>query len=236
MRGAYVRRGVLLAITAVSLYLLAPALAEVFGAWKHLDDFSPLWLVAMVLLQLGSYGCMWALQRLALRTDRWGPVVTSQLAANSFGRVVPGGVAAAGGMQYAMLARSGLPAATVASGMTAASLLVFGMLLALPVLSLPPVILGAPVDEGLVKAAVAGGGMFVVLVAVGAWCIFSDKPLLAAGRAAQATRNRLLRKRREPISGLPERLVQERDVVRTVMGDRWWRRCCSPAVAGCSTT
>src|ERR1044072_5042490 len=116
MRGAYVRRGVLLAITGVSLYLLAPALAEVFGAWQHLDDFSPLWLIAMVLLQLGSYGCMWALQRLALRTDRWGPVVTSQLAANSFGRVVPGGVAAAGGMQYAMLARSGLPAATVASG------------------------------------------------------------------------------------------------------------------------
>lgn len=222
MTGAYVRRGVLLAITGVSLYLLAPALAEVFGAWEHLDDFSPLWLVAMVLLQVGSYGCMWALQRLALRTDRWGPVITSQLAANSFGRVVPGGVAAAGGMQYAMLVRGGVPAATVASGMTASSLLVFGMLLALPVLALPPIVLGAPVDEGLVKAAAAGGGMFVVLVAVGAWCIFSDKPLLAAGRAAQSIRNRLLRNRREPMEGLPQRLVHERDVVRTVMGDRWW--------------
>lgn len=222
MTGAYVRRGVLLAITAVSLYLLAPALAEVFGAWKHLDDFSPLWLVVMLLLQVGSYACMWGLQRLALRTEQWGPVITSQLAANAFGRVVPGGVAAAGGMQYAMLARGGVPAATVASGMTASSLLVFGMLLALPVLSLPAIVFGAPVDEGLIKAAAAGAGMFVVLFVAGAWCIASDRPLLAAGRAAQSIRNRVLRGRREPIDGLPARLVQERDVVRTVMGDRWW--------------
>jgi uncharacterized protein (TIRG00374 family) len=222
MTGAYVRRGVLLAITGVSLYLLAPALAEVFGAWEHLDDFSPVWLVVMLLLQVGSYACMWGLQRLALRTEQWGPVITSQLAANAFGRIVPGGVAAAGGMQYAMLARAGLPQATVASGMTASSVLVFGMLLALPVLSLPAIVGGAPVDEGLVKAAFAGAGMFVVLFVVGAWCIASDRPLLLAGRAAQAIRNRLLRNRREPLTSLPERLVQERDVVRTVMGDRWW--------------
>ena len=39
-------------------------------------------------------------------------------------------VAAAGAMQYAMLARGGVPAAQAASGMTAASLLVFGILLA----------------------------------------------------------------------------------------------------------
>src|ERR1700742_4500974 len=148
MTGVLVRRGVLLAITGVSLYLLAPALAEGFGAWKHLDDFNPLWIVVMVLLQIGSYACMWGIQRLALRTKRWGPVVTSQLAANSFGRVVPGGVAAAGGMQYAMLVRAGLPVASVASGMTASSVLVFAMLLALPVLSLPAIIGGAPGAAG----------------------------------------------------------------------------------------
>jgi uncharacterized membrane protein YbhN (UPF0104 family) len=206
MKGAYVRRGVLLAVTAISLYLLAPALAEVFGAWRHLDRLSPIWLVVMLLLQVGSYACMWALQRLALRTDEWGPVVTSQLASNAFGRVIPGGVAAAGGMQYAMLARTGLPLTRVASGMTASSLLVLGMLLALPVLSLPAIIGGAPVNKGLVKAAIAGAGMFVVLFAAGAWCIFSDRPLLAAGRAAQALRNRLFRSRRPPTHRLPELL------------------------------
>jgi uncharacterized protein (TIRG00374 family) len=222
MTGVYVRRGVLLAITGVSLYLLAPALAEVFGAWKHLDDFSPLWLVVMLALQVGSYGCMWAIQRLALRTDKWGPVITSQLAANSFGRIVPGGVAASGGMQYAMLTRAGLPSARVASGMTASSILVFAMLLALPVLSLPAIVGGAPVDEGLVKAAAAGAILFVVLFAVGVVCIVYDRPLLAIGRTAQAIRNRIMRGRREPLTNLPERLVRERDTVRTVLGDRWW--------------
>ena len=102
---------VLLAITAVSLYLLAPALLEVFGAYDRLDEFNPLWWIAMVALQIGSYACMWAVQKIAMRAEHWGPVITSQLASNSFGRVVPGGVAAAGAMQYAMLARGGVPAA-----------------------------------------------------------------------------------------------------------------------------
>ena len=65
----------------------------------------------MFVLQAGSYACMWAVQRIALRTERWGPVITSQLASNAFGRVVPGGVAASGAMQYAMLVRAGVPAA-----------------------------------------------------------------------------------------------------------------------------
>ena len=84
-------------------------------------------------------------------------MVTSQLASNAFGRVVPGGVAAAGAMQYAMLTRAGVPAGSAASGMTASSVLVFGILLALPLLALPAVLFGAPVDPGLGKAALIGG-------------------------------------------------------------------------------
>jgi uncharacterized protein (TIRG00374 family) len=219
--GTLARRGVLLAITGVSLYLLAPALLEVFGAYDRLDDFNPLWWVAMVALQIGSYACMWAVQRISMRADRWGPVITSQLASNSFGRVVPGGVAAAGAMQYAMLARGGVPAAQAASGMTASSLLVFGILLALPLLALPAVLFGAPVDPGLGRAALIGGVVFVLLCAAGAAAILWDRPLLAVGRAAQSVRNRIRRKR-EPLTRLPERLLNERDEVRTVLGRNWW--------------
>src|ERR687895_255921 len=112
--GVLAKRGLLLAITGVSLYLLAPALLEVFGAFDRLDDFNPLWWIAMVLLQLGSYACMWELQRISMRAERRAPVITSQLASNAFGRVVPGGVAAAGAMQYAMLTRGGGPAGRAA--------------------------------------------------------------------------------------------------------------------------
>lgn len=220
--GALTRRGLLLAVTAISLYLLAPALIAVFGAFGELDEISPLWFVAMVALQVGSYACMWGIQRLAVRADHWGPVILSQLAANSFGRVVPGGVAATGAMQYAMLVRAGVPAAAAASGMTASSLLVFGTLLALPLLALPAILTGVAVDPKLTRAALAGAIVFVLMVAGGAACVIWDRPLELIGRAAQALHNRLRRKR-EPLTWLPERLLRERDIVVGVLGREWWK-------------
>jgi hypothetical protein len=213
---ALVKRGILLAVTGVSLYLLAPALLEVFGAFDQLDDISPLWFVGMIALQVGSYACMWAIQKISVRSKHWGPVITSQLASNSFGRVVPGGVAAAGAMQYAMLARGGVPAAAAASGMTASSLLVFGTLLAVPA-----IVTGVAVDPRLARAAEAGAVVFAAMMALGAACVIWDRPLELIGRASQAVRNRVARKR-EPMTDLPRKLVAERDVVVGVLGKRWW--------------
>jgi uncharacterized protein (TIRG00374 family) len=220
--GVLAKRGLLLAVTGVSLYLLAPALLEVFGAYDRLDDFNPLWWIPMVLLQIGSYACMWEVQRISMRTERRAPVITSQLASNAFGRVVPGGVAAAGAMQYAMLTRAGVPAGRAAAGMTASSVLVFGILLALPLLALPAVLFGAPVDPGLGKAALIGGVLFVLLFAAGAAAILWDRPLVLLGRAAQTARNRI-RRRKPPLTGLPDRLLRERNSVTMVLGERWWQ-------------
>jgi uncharacterized protein (TIRG00374 family) len=220
--GAITRRALLLAVTALSLYLLAPAILEVFGAFDELDEISPLWFPVMIALQIGSYACMWAIQRIAVRADRWGPVITSHLASNAFGRVVPGGVAASGALQYAMLVRGGVPAAAAASGMTASSLLLFGTLLALPLLATPAIIGGVAVDPHLTKAALAGAVLFILMVGVGAACVLSDRPLELLGRAAQAIRNRV-RPQREPLTGLPQRLRQERDVILRVLGRQWWQ-------------
>ena len=43
-----------------------------------------------------------------------------------------------------------------------------------------------------------------------------------AGRAAQAVRNRALKKRPR-IEGLPERLLEQRNVIRSVLGQQWWQ-------------
>lgn len=220
--GALTRRGLLLAVTGISLYLLAPALLEVFGAYDELDEINPLWFVAMVALQIGSYACMWAIQRLAVRTDRWRVVVTSQLAANAFGRVVPGGVAAAGAMQYAMLVRGGVPTGAAASGMAASSLLIFGTLLALPLLATPAIIAGVAVDPHLTRAALAGAIVFVLMALLGAAAVIWNRPLELIGSAAQAIHNRL-RRHHEPVTGLGERLLHERDLVLGVLGSQWWQ-------------
>ena len=105
--------------------------------------------------------------------------------------------------------------------MTASSVLVFGILLALPLLALPAVLFGAPVDPGLGRAALIGGVVFVLLSAAGTAAILWDRPLLAVGRAVQSVRNRLLRNR-PALEGLPDRLIRERDEVREVLGARWW--------------
>jgi uncharacterized membrane protein YbhN (UPF0104 family) len=220
--GPLVRRLVLLGVTAVSLYLLAPGLLQVFGSFPKLVDLSPLWFALMLVLETCSYACMWSIQRLALRTREWIPVITSQLAAAAFGAVVPGGLAAAGALQYSMLTRGGVPQGRAASGMAAASILVFGSLLALPILSLPAILGGAPVEHGLELSALAGGVAFVLLATGGYLCFAYNRPLLALGRAVQAIRNRLLRGR-ESLSGLPERLLRERDTVRHALGQRWWQ-------------
>ena len=60
-----------------------------------------------------------------------------------------------------------------------------------------------------------------MIVSLGALFLFTDRPLEAVGRFAQRTINRL-RRRREPIEELPETLVKERDLIKGVMGDRWW--------------
>jgi uncharacterized protein (TIRG00374 family) len=212
---------VLLGITAVSLYLLAPGLLQVFGSFPKLVDLSPLWFALMLVVETLSYVCMWSIQRLALRTREWIPVITSQLAAAAFGAVVPGGLAAAGALQYSMLTRGGVPAGRAASGMAAASILVFGSLLALPILTLPEILGGAPVERGLELSALAGGVLFALLVVGGYLGFAYDRPLLAAGRGLQAVRNRLSRK--EPLTGLPERFLRERNTVRHTLGQRWWQ-------------
>ena len=220
-RGALTRRGLLFAVTGISLYLLAPALIGVFGAFDELDRISPLWFVAMVALQVGSFACGWGILRLAVRTDQWGPVILSQLAANSFGRVVPGGAATVGAVQYAMLVRAGVPPAATASGITASALIVFATLLTLPLLALPAVLTGVAVDPNLARAAMAGAIVFVLIVVVGAASVIWDRPLELIGRGAEALLNRL-RRHREPVSGLPDRLLHERDVVVEVLGRQWW--------------
>jgi uncharacterized protein (TIRG00374 family) len=220
-RGALTRRGLLFAVTAISLYLLAPAVIGVFGAFDELDEISPLWFIAMVALQVGSFACMWGILRLAVRAHEWKPVILSQLAANSFGRVVPGGAATVGAVQYAMLVRGGVPSAAAASGITASALIVFATLLALPLLALPAVLTGVAVDPNLTRAALAGAIVFVLIVVVGAACVIWDRTLVLIGRAAQTVLNRV-RRHHEPVEGLPERLLHERDMVVEVLGRKWW--------------
>ena len=220
-RGGLRRTVIWLAVSGVSLYLVAPSVVAAFGSWHRIEQLSPAWLAAMAALQAAALACLWAVQFVALRKARWQPVIASQLAGNALAKVAPGGGAMGGALQYRMLVDAGLPAAGVVSGLTAANLLLFGTVLALPVLSIPAILRGG-VQRDLLNAALAGLAVFVLLFAAGVVLLSSDRPLRWLGRQIQRVRNRL-RRRAEPLHRLPERLVGERDLILRTLGPRWKR-------------
>jgi uncharacterized protein (TIRG00374 family) len=220
VRRKLIVRGLLLLLTGVSLYLLAPSLIETFSSWRSLTEVSPLWLGIMVLFGAASFVALWTLQRVALGTSSWFAIGTSQLVANAFGRIVPGGAAAAGALQYRLLGNAGIPPARVASGITAVTVLLFAALLALPILSLPAILGGLRVDPGLERGAYFGGGTFVLMAIAGFVLVKWDRALELVGRAVQWLLNRV-RRRKAPIVDLPDRLRQERDTLVAVFGAHW---------------
>jgi uncharacterized protein (TIRG00374 family) len=220
-----VKRILGLLVCALVLYGVAPAVLQVLNAWPEVVDIEPYWFAAMVAAQVLSWAGMWLLQRLAVDAYSWWPIVTSQLASGAFGRVVPGGAAAAGALQYGMLVQAGVSASLAGIGIGAASIVLLATLAALPLLAFPAMLLGVAVPTRLWQAALVGVAVFLALLAVGATLLASDRAVLGVGRLW--VRVGTLRRHHPPPADLPERLRDQRDLVRRALGARWWE-----AVAG----
>jgi uncharacterized protein (TIRG00374 family) len=214
------KKAVLAVVAGITIYLVFPSLAEVFSSFPKLTQLDLIWFAIAVALQVAHFVCTIALQRIALRTKDWFSVATSQLAGNAISLIVPGGAAFGAATQFRMLAASGNDTATAVGGLTAFSLLGIGGLLALPIFVLPAILAGTPIASGLEHAALLGVAAFFLFAGFGALVLVTDRPVRLAGRAVQSVRNRL-RHKTAPMTGLPERLVVERNRVRDVLGRRW---------------
>jgi uncharacterized protein (TIRG00374 family) len=218
------RRGAALALTALVLYGVAPAVGEVLGAWPKVANLKPYWLIAMVLAEAASCWCLWELQALSIGTRDVTAVATSQLAGGALGRVIPGGAATAAATQYNMLNVADAPRSAVATGMAAGTVLQVAGLCVLPALTLPAIVFGLRVPQTLLETAVLGLGLFVAMLAVGLAVARSDQALRWVGRAAVDVSRRLPGDR-ALAAGLPERLVVQRDEVADRLGDRLLQAC-----------
>ncbi len=219
---ASLRRSLIwLTITGISLYLVAPSLMQVFSSADDLAQIDPLWLVAMAGLETAALASLWALQRTALHTRRWRPVIASQLAGGALAKVAPAGGAVGAALQYRMLVEAGFERGRSAAALTAVNLLIFAVVLVLPVLALPAIVRGG-VSTDLVDATLVGLAVFAVLLGLGVLAFALDGPLLYAGHALQRLRNRL-RRRSPALRSLPDRLLRERDRILATLGPRWKR-------------
>jgi uncharacterized protein (TIRG00374 family) len=219
-RRQYVRPAVLLLVTAISLYLLLPSLVAVFSSWRSLSNLDWVYASLVPVAEIASLVCVWQLDRIALRTSSWFVVVSAQLSGNAVGRILPGGGATATAFTARMLRRANVDSGEAAAAFGATTGLQVGTRLALPLLAVPAIIGGAPVSRSLAAAAFLGLGVLVLLVAVGVAAFAGDATLELAGRGLQWLLNATVRRRR-PVAGLPDELLEDRDFIRATLGTRW---------------
>ena len=216
----YAKRIALLAVAGVSLYLVLPSLIAVFSSWRSLTHLNWYFAVLVFACEIASFVWLWQLDRIALHTRAWFPVVAAQLSGNAVGRIVPGGGATATAFTASMLRRAGVDPGETAAAFAASAGLQLATTLALPILALPAIIGGSPVSHSLAIAAYLGIAVLVVLIAAGAAAFLTDAPLELAGRAIQWLLNATVRRRRH-VTGLPQELLSDRDFIRTTLGERW---------------
>ncbi len=207
----WTKRAVFIALGLISLLFLWDQLLEIFSSAPRLRSVDIRWFGVALVLEAVSFGCTWWLTRIVLPKVSWFVAATSQLVSNAVSRSVPGGVAASGATLYRMLSVSGVAPAEAAGALAATSILSTAALFAIPATALLLALVGAPIPEQLWPAAVAGGVMFVALVATGLVGLRSDRPLLLIGRLVDKIYLVLNGRFGRPKSFDPYKLVVERD-------------------------
>jgi len=219
--GRIARRAVAAAITAIALYIFAPAVLKALGAWPEVSELRPWWLAGMALTQSASIWCLWRLQAVAIGTEDHWAVATSQLAGGALGRIIPGGAATATAAQYGMFAAATddeVRRSSVATGLAMATALQVAGLCALPLLALPAIILGLRVDPTFEHTALLGIAIFAGMALI-TWAVNRSEPLLRGiGTAFTRVADKLPRV--TPPENLPNRLVAMRDDARARLGDK----------------
>ena len=286
MPGPVVRwgtRSLALALTGVGLYVVAPSVLELLGAWPELEVVRPWWFVVLGAQELASFACLWWLTRMALarprhrraghpgqeeagqddvgqdaavqdhhsapagagvpstashasahRTaasrashPRWFDVASAQLAGNAASRVLPGGAASGSVVQARLLVRSGSPTPAVASALTAVGLLSTGVLLSLPLLTVPALLIGPPPARQLQLGLAVSLVLAVLIVGLGVAMLTWTPFVSFLGRSA----GRVLRLFRRSVEADTSArfLVAQRDRVADVFERRWLRALAAAA-------
>jgi uncharacterized protein (TIRG00374 family) len=222
LRQRIIVRLVSLAVAMIALYLLMPALSQVFAESGRLADIKLRWFALVFLFVSMSFASLWWMMKIAMPKAPFFGISTSQMASNAFSRVVPGGAAAGAALQYRMLTVGGMPPATVGAGLTTVSLLSTAAIFILPIFTLPAIIGGTPVPTSLAAAAWLGVIAACLMIALGAVLLFTDRLLQLLARFVQWVL-RLLRRSHSTPEETADRLVAERDSVKAALGSAWFR-------------
>jgi uncharacterized membrane protein YbhN (UPF0104 family) len=222
---AFIRRalwsGFMLSVGVLALYLMQDQLRGLVSSGPRLRTIRAGWFGVMMALELLSFVCLWWLTRLVLPQVSWFVASTSQLVSNAVSRVIPGGAATGGAVYYRMLATTGVAPAKAGGALAVSSILTTGALVAIPAVAGLLALLGAPIPESLLPAAMAGGVMFLALVAVGAIGVVFTRPLALTEAVVARLVGLLGRLVGRDWTAERGKAVAERDRLVSVVGNRW---------------
>lgn len=212
----------MIVITGLAFYVVLPAFTKVLSAWPRLFHLELIWMAVMFVTEIASFVCALSLLRLVLRTREWFPVIAAGLVGNAVTNVLPAGDVAGAGVQFQMLAIAGINPDQAAGGLAASSIIGLAGLFMLPIFALPAIFAGLPVSAGLLHAAILGIGGFVLIAVVSTVLLTTDRALIRVAVILQWLANAIPR-RRTVTKDLPDRLVDQRNLVRSDLGQKWWQ-------------
>lgn len=201
-------------VAAISLHLLMPTLVGVYSELDQVGRLNPLWLIVIVACQCASFWCMWQLMRVAIHEVRMSVVARAQLVGNAASLAIPGGAATGAAVTLRMLIASGVSKTSAVSALPVVSLLTTASVFASPVFALPAVATISSVPRQLLLAVWFGAAGSVLLGVALVVLLGGTRPIEVIADTAQKAHNRF-RKRKPPVTDLRERLLHERDMIRS---------------------
>jgi uncharacterized protein (TIRG00374 family) len=214
-------------VTAIGLYVVAPSVVALLGQWPQLREVKPEWFLILFILEVSSWICLWIPVRMLLPGTSWHAVGSAQLAGLASSCVLPGGSASGSLVQASVLVRAGNAARQVAATLGSVGLLTTGMLLALPILTVPAVLIQPPPARQLQLGLVVSLVVAVVLVLLGLALLHWDSFVTFVGRAAGHALH--LVRRSASVSEVAARVVTQRDQVAAAFAGRWGRALAAAA-------
>jgi uncharacterized protein (TIRG00374 family) len=206
-----------LVVGIVSLIVLAPVIGEVYASLGEAARANPALIALAVAATTMGFVSTWALQRLALRVDRWSDVAGPHLAGNAASNLLPFGSALGTVVQLRMLTRKHIDLTRAVTSLAIVGIVsTFFGLLVFPLVILLPV--GDSAINGVDAFARAGVVALVLCVALVLLTLRSERPMRMVARAVHSTLRRIPGCR--PPDDLAERIVSERDAVNDVMRGR----------------
>jgi len=201
----------------VSLALFTPFLGEVYGAIGDAASANQIWVLVSVAFVAAGIVSSWAIQRLALRAERWTDVAVPHLAGNAASNVLPAGSALGSAVQLRMLARNRIDMTRAVTALT-----IVGLVSLFAGLIVMPLVLVLPIgSDHLVDTASISRFAFAALLLCGAFSyavLRSDRAMRVVANLCERTLRRVPWAR--PPDDLAARIVTERDAVCAVLRKR----------------